>query len=119
MNSDILGLSKNDLSIVANIIRYHTNTLPDMNDFGYGLLDYEGRIMVSKLAAYLKIADSLDRSHKQKLANVTVTMNDRSLTIKAETSRDSLLEEWEFENKCNLFKEVYGIKPNLIIKDMK
>ena len=119
LNSDILGLSKSDLHIIANIIRYHANTLPEADDFNYRYLDYESRIMVSKLAAYLKIADALDRSHKQKLANIAAVLNDRTLTIKAEATRDSLLEEWEFENKCNLFKDIYGIKPGLIIKDIK
>lgn len=116
LNSDILGLSKNDLYIIADTIRYHANNMPGMDDFNYKSLDYASRIMVSKLAAFLKIADALDRSHKQKLSDIKIVLGDQALTIKAETNRDSLLEEWEFENKSNLFKEVYGIKPNLIIK---
>ncbi len=119
MNSDILGLSKSGLGIVANIVRYHANNLPGMGDYNLGLLDYEGRVMVSKLAAFLKIADALDRSHKQKLENIKVVLNDRNLAIIAETDQDSLLEEWEFENKSNLFKDVYGIKPSLTIKRNK
>jgi exopolyphosphatase/guanosine-5'-triphosphate,3'-diphosphate pyrophosphatase len=116
LNSDILGLSKNDLHIIANIIRYHANNMPGIDDFNYKSLDYSSRIIVSKLAAFLKLADALDRSHKQKLSDIKIILGEQALTIKAETNRDSLLEEWEFENKSNLFKEVYGIKPNLIIK---
>lgn len=116
LNSDILGLSKNDMHIVSNIIKYHANNMPVIDDLNYRSLDFDSRIMVSKLAAFLKIADSLDRSHKQKLSDIKITLSDQNFTIKAETSRDSLLEEWEFENKSNLFREVYGIKPNLMIK---
>ncbi len=116
LNSDILGLSKNDLLIIANTIRYHAVNMPKMDDLNYKSLDYASRIMVSKLAAFLKIADALDRSHKQKLSDIKIILGDQSLSIKAETNRDSLLEEWEFENKSNLFKEVYGITPTLIIK---
>ncbi|NTV89863.1 MAG: HD domain-containing protein [Clostridiales bacterium] len=116
LNSDILGLSKGEVQIIANIIRYHANNMPAMSDPNYRQLDFESRIMVSKLAAFLKIADSMDRSHKQKLSNIKVTISEQTYAIKAETSRDSLLEEWEFEKKSVLFTDVYGLKPTLTIK---
>jgi exopolyphosphatase/guanosine-5'-triphosphate,3'-diphosphate pyrophosphatase len=102
--------------ITANIIKYHAIDMPLIDDINYISLDSESRIIISKLAAYLKIADSLDRSHKQKLSDFKIVLNNFTLTIMAETSQDVLLEEWEYENKSNLFRQVYGIKPNLIIK---
>ncbi|HWR60890.1 MAG TPA: HD domain-containing protein [Clostridia bacterium] len=116
LNSDILGLSKAELLIIANIVKYHALSVPSMEDPDYGSLDFNSRIMVSKLSAFIKIADSLDRSHKQKLSGIKVLTGDQNFSIKAETQCDCLLEEWEFENKSNLFKEIYGIKPTLIIK---
>lgn len=116
LNSDILGLSKKDINIIANIIRYHANNTPESHDINYNSMDFESRIMVSKLAAYLKLADALDRSHKQKLVNINAIQNEGSLVIKAETNCDSLLEEWEFERKSGFFRDVYGINPTLIIK---
>lgn len=116
INSDILGLSKNDLKIIANIIKYHSNNMPSSYEIDFKTLEYDNRILVSKLAAFLKIADALDRSHKQKLSDIKINQGEKGLVINAETNRDLVLEEWEFENKSNLFTEVYGIKPSLIIK---
>jgi Exopolyphosphatase len=116
INSDILGLSRNDTKIIANIIKYHSNNIPVIDDVDFKTLDFDKMIMVSKLAAFLKIADALDRSHKQKLSGINIHIGDKGLVITAEANRDSLLEEWEFENKSNLFTDIYGSKPNLIIK---
>lgn len=115
MNSEILGLSKKDMLVTANIVKYHSLNMPSVEDPSYASLACDDRIMISKLAAFLKIADSLDKSHKQKITGLKITFNDRSLTLKAEASQDALLEEWEFENKSTLFTEVYGLEPNLII----
>ncbi|MHB8063060.1 MAG: Ppx/GppA phosphatase family protein [Ruminiclostridium sp.] len=116
LNSEILGLSDKEMLITANIIKYHAIDMPFIDDINYISLDCESRIIISKLAAYLKIADSLDRSHRQKLSDFKIVFNDFALTIMAETSQDVLLEQWEYENKSNLFRQVYGIKPSLIIK---
>ncbi|MDD4159920.1 MAG: HD domain-containing protein [Synergistaceae bacterium] len=116
LHSDILGLSKNEIRIIANVIKYHSHTVPSIEDTDYVSLDFKSRLTVSKLAAYLKIADSLDKSHKQKLFGVRVVSDAQTFSIRAETDQDCLLEEWEFDNKSNLFKEIYGIRPTLLIE---
>jgi exopolyphosphatase/guanosine-5'-triphosphate,3'-diphosphate pyrophosphatase len=116
MNSDILGLSKNDLTIVANIIRFHSRNSGLADDPGYNALDFDTRLRVSKLTACLKLADAMDRSHRQKLSEVRISLAEQSMTVRAETGQDALLEEWEFEKNGSLFEEVFGIRPVLAIK---
>jgi len=115
-NSDIIGLSKMDLLITEGIIKYHANNLPEHEEFLNSSLGSEGFVTVSKLASFLKIADALDRSHKQKISAIFVDLEDRTIKITAQTTIDALLEEWEFENKKKLFCKAYAIEPELIIK---
>lgn len=115
-NSDILGLSKNELMIVANIIRYHSIQNGLTNDPDFAALDFDNRLRVAKLTSYLKLADAMDRSHGQKLKNVKAVMGEQMLTVRAETTHDALLEEWEFERSSMFFEEVFGIKPVMAIK---
>ena len=116
LNSDILGLSKSDLKIIANIIRYHSVNSSLTGEPDFKALDFDTRLKVSKLTACLKLADAMDRSHRQKLRDVRIVLAEQSMTVRAETGQDALLEEWEFERDASLFEEVFGIKPALAIK---
>src|SRR4029077_17018717 len=49
--SDIFGLSRDDMSVVANVARYHRRALPQKSHPYYIALDRETRVRVNKLAA--------------------------------------------------------------------
>ena len=111
--SNILGLSSGELEIVANVARYHSTYIPSMEDYNYKSLDLTDRIQVSKLSAILRLADALDRSHKQKINDIKIVLEDDGVKFVINTSQDILLEQWSFEKKADFFKEVYGITPYL------
>lgn len=116
LNSDILGLSKKELKIISNIVKYHSFNKGLTGDLVFDAQDFETRLKISKLTAFLKLADALDRSHRQKLRDVRVAFGEGALTVRAETSQDALLEEWEFERNKPFFEEIFGIRPVLAIK---
>ena len=73
--------------------------------------------MIAKLSAILKVANGLDRSHKQKFKNVKTTLKERELMIQVDTAEDITLEKGLFTQRADFFEEVYNIRP--IIKQKK
>ena len=77
------------------------------------LVDFE---YIAKLAAILKVANAMDRSHKQKFKNVKTSVSGRNLIITIETEDDVTLEKGLFESKASFFEEVFSMKPVIKVK---
>ncbi len=114
--SDILGMSKHDMEIIANVARYHSSEVPSKSHENFAQLSEESRIIVSKLVAIIRVADALDRSHKQKISNMVVKYSENEVVIKIDVSEEILLEQWTFEIKSEFFREVFGVAPILKVK---
>ena len=65
--------------------------------------------MVRKLAALLRLADAMDREHRQKVTGVMAQVRGRQLRLALEGEGDLLLEGWALKRKSDLFKETYGL----------
>lgn len=112
MSTEIIGISHRERTIIANMIRYNESYFP-----AYEELDEEFTreeyITIVKLNAILKTANVLDKSNRQKIKNVGVTLKDGILTITADTMADITLEKGLFHRKADVFEEVFGIRPML------
>lgn len=109
----ILGFANRELAIVANIARYHSQVVPERWHDNYHSLEREDQIMVSKLAAILKIANALNISHHSSIEQVDVEVNRTEVVFKVKSKGDFLLEGWSFSAHLDFFEEVYGLKPIL------
>ncbi|MDD3269952.1 MAG: HD domain-containing protein [Syntrophomonadaceae bacterium] len=116
---EIIGLSKRDLNIIANISRYHSEKVPTFNDSRFRILKDDDKTMVSKLAAILKLADAMDITHKQKIKMVQVSNSRGRLEFHFFNSEEVLLEAWNFESHCDFFEEVMGIRPLIKYNEAK
>ncbi|MCL2698706.1 MAG: hypothetical protein FWE68_00160 [Defluviitaleaceae bacterium] len=111
LGCDIVGLSDLEKRIVANLCYYHSSNVPHMSDANYAAFRPSERVLVSKLAAILKLASALDRSHLQKFETIDVNIGADALTITALTNANADLERWAFSEKAaGFFEEVFGIK---------
>jgi exopolyphosphatase/guanosine-5'-triphosphate,3'-diphosphate pyrophosphatase len=81
------------------------------------MLKEQDKIIVSKLAAILKVAESLDISHKKKIKELKLSISGNEIIFNILSKEDLLLEEWNFEDNINYFEEVLALKP--IIKRRK
>lgn len=119
MATEIIGLSHMEREIVANIVRFNHSSFMY---YGYrmeekgGLLDRNSYLVVAKLTAILRLANSLDRSHKQKLEGMKATLQDNQLIIGIETAQDVTLEKGFFDISKEFFMEVYSVEPVLRTK---
>jgi exopolyphosphatase/guanosine-5'-triphosphate,3'-diphosphate pyrophosphatase len=110
-HADIMGLTPEERGIVANLARYHRKGPPDTSHPNYRDLSKEARGKVRGLAAILRIADALDREHRQKIESVRAAI-DRSagqVTLFLRGNDDRELEEWTVGAKASLWRDEYDL----------
>ena len=107
---DIAGLNLRETEIIANIALYHSRISPSPEQEDYRMLGRADRVTISKLAAILRLADALDRSHAQKVQTFEVKLSDGALIVTASAARNMELEEWAFRDKGAFFEDVFGME---------
>lgn len=125
MSTEIIGLSHLEREIIANVVYYN------LQPFRYNEVHIEGgvykeagrftesevTILIAKLTAILRLANSMDRSHKQKLKNCKMRVLDGQLRIQVDHDEDMTLERVSIEQKSDFFEEIFGLRP--ILKQKK
>lgn len=112
MATEIIGLSHTEREIVANVVKFNHDDFVYDEGLGKGTaLDRQSYLTVAKLTAILRIANGLDRSHKQKFKNVKAVLKDRELVLTIDTKTDITLEKGLFEDRAGFFEEVFSVRP--------
>ena len=107
-NSEIFGLSRDELGLVAGIVRYHRGDHPRAGDQGYSSLPRDERTLILKLAAILRVADALDCRHSQHVPGYTIELAADTLFLHPAGAHDTTMEKFALERKGALFEEVFG-----------
>lgn len=105
-NSDIGGLTAEEIEVVANIARYHRRALPSAKHEGYADLSLQLKRTVRILSALLRVADALDRTHFSAVQTVNVKIA-QTLTIEAVVSGDAAMEIWSAAQRTDLLEQVF------------
>jgi exopolyphosphatase/guanosine-5'-triphosphate,3'-diphosphate pyrophosphatase len=113
VSSDILGVSEEEKVVIANVAYYHSKGTPTNADPNFAELTREQKVTVAKLAAIIRLADAVDRTHLQKITAYELTLKGEELIITVESENDLSLEEWTFIDKADFFENVFGIKATL------
>lgn len=112
-NSEIFGLGREEQEIVALVARYHRRNAPRKSHLEYMALQRDQRVIVSKLAALLRVADALDHAHTQLVKITSFERRDGELVIHARGQGDLALERRSLEGKADLFQEIFGLRVRL------
>lgn len=110
LNTELFGISTEDRIIVALLARYHRRYNPESNHPHFSELTREERMIVFKLAAILRIADSLDRSHSQRIKTIHLRPQGNRLLIQTPGVDDTTIEQLAVNSKCDLFREIFGFE---------
>jgi exopolyphosphatase/guanosine-5'-triphosphate,3'-diphosphate pyrophosphatase len=108
LQTEIFGLSSSDGEMVALLARYHRRYNPEPNHPTFSDLSREERMIVFKLAALLRIADALDRTHAQRIKTIQLRPEGSRLYILTPGVDDTTVEQIAINSKCDLFREIYG-----------
>ncbi|MCM1253862.1 MAG: HD domain-containing protein [Clostridium sp.] len=118
MSTEMIGLSHLEREIVANTVKYNHMDFDYYEVIGQTVhLDKEAYLKIAKLTAILKVANGLDRSHKQKFKDIKTTLQEEELIITIDTPVDITLEKGLFYRRAEFFEEVFSVTP--VIKQKK
>ena len=107
-HSEIFGLSRSDIRILANVVRYHRGGMPNSAHTSYVSLRREHRMLVLKIASLLRVADALDRGHVQRIKGFFVDVGEEDVVLRCEYAGDISVEQYGLRTKGRLFEEVFG-----------
>ena len=109
LNSEVFGLDRLDVTIVALVARYHRHSGPRLDHPSYAALNPADRIRVCKLAALLRVADALERTHAQRVAKLEIRRESGKLRIRLPGLADAAVERLAMDSKADLFEQVFGL----------
>lgn len=117
VHSEIPGISPSELPLVALVARYHRRADPQEDHYLYADLSQRERERVRRLSAILRVADSLDREHLQRVRSVDARLDRDALELRLTGEGPLLLEQWALKKKGSLFERVFGIEPSVSLED--
>ncbi len=107
-SSDLFGLRQRELDMIANIARYHRKALPQRTHTEFLSLEREDRMVVSKLAAILRVANALAKEPFQTIRDLKVSREGDQLVITAQNVSDLSMERSALAARSDLFMEAFG-----------
>jgi exopolyphosphatase / guanosine-5'-triphosphate,3'-diphosphate pyrophosphatase len=107
-NGLLRGFEPEEIEIIGLIARYHRQAPPKRRHDGFGGLKRRSRRTVRTLAAILRLAESLDRSHSQVVTGVELHDRGDDYLLQLRASGDAELELWSAMRHAAPFERLIG-----------
>jgi exopolyphosphatase/guanosine-5'-triphosphate,3'-diphosphate pyrophosphatase len=105
-NGGLRGFSGAEIDVMGLVARYHGKAKPRRRDASYDELPKASRRVVRWLAALLRIAEGLDRSHYQRIRRLRVRGSRGGYSIRVTAARDAQLEVWAGQRRTDLLESL-------------
>lgn len=112
VHADLPGLTSREIQVVANIARYHRAAEPKDKHRNFAALGVEDRQRVRALAAILRVADGLDRTHMQRVRALRLHLTRSAANFDISADAEPSVDVWGAVRKSRLFSRVYGTLPH-------
>lgn len=106
-HADLRGFTEDQLLVIANVARYYRKSPPDAEDPNFSELTPELQNEVRRLSAILRIAEALDRGHRQRVRDVAVRAKSRKVTFVARTRADASVELTSAVKRAKYFESLF------------
>ena len=107
-NGDLRGFDLDEIETIALVARYHRQATPKRRHEGYGGFGRKGRRTIRALAAILRLAEGLDRSHSQAVSGLELHDRGEDGLLQLRTSGDAELEMWAATRHAAAFERLIG-----------
>jgi exopolyphosphatase/guanosine-5'-triphosphate,3'-diphosphate pyrophosphatase len=107
-NGDLRGFDPEEVETLALVARYHRRATPARHHDGYRELPRKLRQSVRALAAMLRLAEGLDRSHAQAVTGLELHDRGKDALLLLQTARDAALAVWAAARQAAPFERVIG-----------
>jgi len=106
-NTQIPGLSSEEIRLVSLVVRYHRKATPRQSHAEYTSLPAAARMRVASMAAILRVADALDRSHDARVEITSASVKGKNFTLGISSGKDVSLELLSLKKKKDLFQNQF------------
>jgi exopolyphosphatase/guanosine-5'-triphosphate,3'-diphosphate pyrophosphatase len=105
-------LPKEEVAVLAQVARYHRKALPSGEHEGFQMLSAANQRRVSELAALLRVGDGLDRTHRQRVQQIHLTIDEasRRWTFRTDASDPIPAELAMAKTKSDLLEMLAGVE---------
>jgi exopolyphosphatase/guanosine-5'-triphosphate,3'-diphosphate pyrophosphatase len=107
-NGDLRGFEPDVIETIALVARYHRRGTPKKSHEGMRDLPRKRRAVVRALAAILRLAESLDRSHSQTITGLDIHDRGEDALLQLRASGDAELELWAALRHAAPFERMIG-----------
>lgn len=107
LNSQLSGFSRRQLELIANLARYHRGARPKRKHANFRRLAEADQRRVRQLAAILRLAGGLDRSHSQTIQSVEVNTEPGKTKLRVSSNADPEVDLWATRRRAKLFERVF------------
>jgi exopolyphosphatase/guanosine-5'-triphosphate,3'-diphosphate pyrophosphatase len=110
INSELPGFERRQVQVLANVARYHRGNAPKKKHEQFSELSTEDQGRIRALAAILRLALALDRTHQQNVGEVKARVREDGVQIVVQAEGDAGVDLWAAERKVDMFEKVFGRK---------
>ncbi|MBM3163188.1 MAG: Ppx/GppA family phosphatase [Chlorobi bacterium] len=110
MNGDLRGFSPSETGIIGNVARYHRKSPPSEKHALYSQLRSADRRAVDVLSGILRIANGLERGHRQNISSVHLAVADGMITIGVGSRFPPDIEIWAADLLKSWLETVLGCR---------
>jgi len=107
-NGDLRGFEPEEIDVIALMTRYHRKSAPRKGHAPFAALKSKQQKAIQQLAAILRLAETLDRSHAQAISAVELQDRGKEYHIKLRTTGDAELELWAAHRQKEPFESLVG-----------
>ena len=116
-NSELPGFERDQLRLLALAARYHRGSRPKQKHDAYRELGETDQRRVAALAAILRLALALDRTHQQHVEDVRAGVTNGHVEITVEARGDADVDLWSAQHKVELFEQVFEREVVFLVGD--
>ena len=108
-NADLLGLTDDEIEVVAQVARYHRKSGPKPSHEAFNALSDSEQMKVRLLSAVLRVAIGLDRTHDGRVEDLELDVDDDTITVRVEApaSVNLDLNVYAAEERSGLLADVF------------
>jgi exopolyphosphatase/guanosine-5'-triphosphate,3'-diphosphate pyrophosphatase len=115
-NSELAGLTDAEIEVIAQIARYHRKSAPKPSHPEFSALPPADQDLVRALAAMLRVAIGLDRSHQARVRDVRTEVGAKRVVLHVESAdhADTSLELHAANERKELLEAVLGRRVDVV-----
>jgi exopolyphosphatase / guanosine-5'-triphosphate,3'-diphosphate pyrophosphatase len=113
LHSRLEAFLPEELELVASVARYHRGAAPKNKHNNFRGLDAADQLRVRQMAAVLRIAGGLDRSHNQVVRSVAVTGTPDEIDLIVAADEFPEVDLWAARRRADFFESVFDAKLNV------